>query len=174
MTDDARYEGLELFSQADVVLLGVPGVGKTSYCNELAKLEVKAANIPVEHYVDVHNPNIVRSTVDQRITTALREMVNNENPVVVGLMCPAKEVLRRRTLVPKWNENIRSLSKSKGLPEVNYGEGHRYDHDLRAVTLSVRGAIRYYDVIRCKCVRAHPFSPQEVAKSIKALLPAPG
>ena len=91
-TDDGKKP--HLHSEADVVILGLSGSGKSVVCRKLARLGVKAANIP-----------FVTESDERTAPTALVQLAAQQPPVlIVGLNCTQKNIIEYRSETYRWHD----------------------------------------------------------------------
>jgi [pyruvate, water dikinase]-phosphate phosphotransferase / [pyruvate, water dikinase] kinase len=151
---DSADDGLhqELLTDADVVIVGPSGSGKSSVKEILVGYGIKVADVPTEFVRDENS---------------LKDMVERGWPLIVGLDCSPKEVLERR------RQSDRYKKISMDLYGVNYAEGPRRFVDTLKTSEDVDAAAQFYINIKCKCIDARKRTPQEIAEKILGLLPAP-
>lgn len=144
-TDDGC--GGDHYSKADVLLLGVSCVGKTSICNELAKMRVKAANTAVVWHIEP----------DKEL---LRALVAHGRPVVLALFSHRDTIIRRRLETARWQ----SLQISRA-DLINY------------ITLDIMAVQHLVRDIKCQCIDITCCTPEQAAQKILCFLsprrPAP-
>ncbi|MDD3370690.1 MAG: kinase/pyrophosphorylase [Alphaproteobacteria bacterium] len=148
-TDDGNHQ--DLHRDADVLLLGVSGVGKTALCSELARRGVKAANIPIYG----NSPK----------SESISKIMERGSPLVIGLVCHWKVILQRRGQRRGWN------AISQHLYGTDHGSEHRYFEDRELALDDVKKANRLYRELGCETLDISGDSPEKAAEQIIKLLP---
>jgi regulator of PEP synthase PpsR (kinase-PPPase family) len=150
-TDDSGHS--ELYAEADVILLGVSGVGKSVICNELAKSGLKAANIPIVSWIDID-------------TKALKSITDRGKPVVVYLACHKKEVIARRLTTGRYT----TVSRSENKDAVDGKKHSINEHEVLKDLYRGNDLCQEIGGVRLDITR---LSRQEAAESIIKLIHAP-
>lgn len=87
-TDDGQ--AIDRLGEADVILIGPSGIGKSTICAELAKLGLRAANIPLTPSQHPYGGCVLSSNGN------LASLIQRGHPPVIGLYCDYRELSDRR------------------------------------------------------------------------------